>query len=262
MSDTTPGGYDALARYYELEYADYTADLEFYLNLLRRTGGPFLDLACGTGRVALAMAEEGYEAVGVDTSEPMLALGREKAGKRIELIQGDLRNFDLGRVFPLVAITLNSFMHLLEVKDQVAALERMRKHLAPGGRALVSTINPYSVSLHDVEAKLIHEFTKWDAEHESWVTKLSARDVDTVEQVEHVTYFYDEVKGGSVERLVANLDFRYTYRYELELLMRQAGLDPVAVYGSYDLESYEITSPALIIVATSSSSPTAVGEAR
>jgi SAM-dependent methyltransferase len=249
VSEREPAGYDALARYYELEYRDYTLDLDFYLNLLRRTGGPFLDLACGTGRVALAMAGEGYEAVGLDSSEAMLALARKKAGSRIQVVRGDLRTFELGRAFPLVAITLNSFMHLLEISDQVAALDRITRHLTPGGRAVVSTINPYCVSLHDIEAKLIHEFTKWDPEHESWVTKLSARDVDTVEQIEHVTYFYDEVKGRDVQRLVATLDFRYTYRYELELLMRQAGLEPVAVYGSYDLEPYEITSPSLIIVA-------------
>ena len=242
-------GYDALARYYELEYSDYFTDVDFYLQLLRRTGGPFLDLACGTGRVALAMADEGYEAVGVDASEAMLAIARKKAGGKLELHQADLRTFDLGRRFPLVAVTLNSFMHVVDVEGQLAALERIERHLAPGGRAVVSTINPYSVSLHDIEAKLIHEFTKWDPAAQSWVTKLSARDVDTVEQVEHVTYFYDEVKEGNVQRLVTTLDFRYTYRYELELLMRQSGLEPISVYGSYDLESYEITSPALILVA-------------
>ncbi|HLY67864.1 MAG TPA: class I SAM-dependent methyltransferase, partial [Chloroflexota bacterium] len=170
----------------------------------------------------------------------------------VQLLRDDLRKFDLGKQFSLVAITLNSFMHLLEVEDQLACLERIALHLAPGGRAVVSTINPYSVSLHDIEAKLIHEFTQWDPRTESWVTKLSARDVDTVEQVEHVTYFYDEVKRGDVKRLVTTLDFRYTYRYELELLMRQAGLDPIAVYGSYELEDYEITSPALILVAKAS----------
>jgi SAM-dependent methyltransferase len=249
LTEQASSGYDALARYYELEYADYYTDVEFYVNMLRRSGGPFLDLACGTGRVALAVSDAGYDAVGVDASEPMLAIARRKAGKRVELVSGDLRTFDLGRTFPLVAVTLNSFMHLIEVEDQLACLARMATHVAPGGRAVVSTINPYSVSLHDIEAKLIHEFSKWDPDTESWVTKLSARDVDTVEQVEHVTYFYDEVKGGNVQRLVTTLDFRYTYRYELELLMRQSGLEPIAVYGSYDLDSYEITSPALIIVA-------------
>jgi SAM-dependent methyltransferase len=250
LSDRPPRGYDALARYYELEYADYYTDIDFYVQLLRRTGGPFLDIACGTGRVALAVADAGYEATGIDRSDAMLAIARKKAGRKVKLVKGDLRTFDLGgAVFPLVAITLNSFMHVLEVADQLRALERIAAHLAPGGHAVVSTINPYSVSLHDIEAKLIHEFTRWDPEAESWVTKLSARDVDTVEQVEHVTYFYDEVKGGNVQRLVTTLDFRYTYRYELELLLRQAGLDPIAVYGSYDLEEYEITSPALIIVA-------------
>jgi SAM-dependent methyltransferase len=247
--DEQATGYDALAHYYELEYVDYDLDVDFYIQQARRTGGPFLDLACGTARVTLAVAEAGYEAVGVDASEAMLAIGRAKAGNRVELHQGDMRHIELRRQFPLVAVTLNSFMHLVEVEDQLACLESIRRHLTPDGRAIVSTINPYSVSLHDLESKLIHEFTKWDPEAESWVTKLSAREVDTAEQIEHVTYFYDEVKGGAVNRLVTTLDFRYTYRYELELLFRQAGLDPVSVYGSYELDPYEITSPALIIVA-------------
>lgn len=250
MSAQEAEGYDALARYYELEYSDYDTDIEFYLQQLRRTGGPFLDVACGTGRVALAVADEGYEVVGIDVSEAMLALARQKTGERARFVKGDMRHFDLGQRFPLAAITLNSFMHVAEVEDQVATLECLARHVTPGGRAVVSTINPYSVSLHDVEAKLIHELTKWDSVAESWVTKLSARDVDTVEQIEHVTYFYDEVKNGSVKRLVTTLDFRYTYRYELELLMRRAGLETIAVYGSYDLDAYEITSPALILVAT------------
>jgi len=110
-------GYDALARYYELEYADYFTDIDFYVQLLRRTGGPFLDLACGTGRVALALSDEGYEVVGLDLSEVMLGVARKKAAGKVELVQGDMRTFDLGRQFPLVAVTLNSFMHLLEVED-------------------------------------------------------------------------------------------------------------------------------------------------
>jgi len=249
QSHSPEGGYDALARYYELEYADYDVDLDFYLEMLRRTGGPFLDVACGTGRVALEVARAGYETVGIDRSESMLAIAREKAGDKVHLRTADMRKFDLGRQFALVAVTLNSFMHLLTVEEQIMALGALRRHVAPSGRLVISTINPYSVSLHDVEAKLIHEFTKWDPSAGSWVTKLSARDVDTVEQTEHVTYFYDEVKAGEVKRLVTELDFRYTYRYELELLIRQAGFEPTAVYGSYDLESYEITSPSLIVVA-------------
>ena len=218
-------------------------------SLIRRTGGPFLDLACGTGRVGRAVAEAGYEVVGIDRSPAMLAIGRRQASKRLELREGDIRMFDLGRQFGLIAVTLNSFMHLLEVEDQLDTLGCIERHLAPNGRAVISTINPYSVSLHDTEAKLIHEFTKQDPATGAWVTKLSARDVDTVEQVEHVTYFYDAVKGNQVERTVANLDFRYTYRFELEHLLRQSRLEPVDVYGSYDLDPYEITSPGLILTA-------------
>ncbi|MDE3074527.1 MAG: class I SAM-dependent methyltransferase [Chloroflexota bacterium] len=243
-------GYDLLARYYELEYRDYDLDIDFYCQLIRRTGGPFLDLGCGTGRVALAVAAiTGCEAVGIDSSEAMLSIGRGKTRKNVQLLAGDMRTFELRRAFPLIAVTLNSFMHLIRMDDQLSALRRVAAHLAAGGSFVISTINPYSVSLQDTESKLIHEFTLPDVQAGSQVTKLSAREVDTAAQVEHVTFFYDELKDGTVSRTVAELDFRYTYRYELRLLLEQAGLTVVREYGSYDLEPYELTSPALIMVA-------------
>ncbi|MHB8621501.1 MAG: class I SAM-dependent methyltransferase [Chloroflexota bacterium] len=222
--------------------------MDFYLEMARRLSGPFLDVGCGTGRVALAMAEHGYEAMGLDSSESMLAIGLSKAAGRIELVRADMRSFDLGRRFALAAITLNAFMHLLEIEDQIRALRCVAGHLAPGGRAVISAINPYSMSLQDSESKLIHEFTRPDPAAGSTVTKLSAREVDAADQIERVTYIYDEATDGRVCRTTTVLDFRYTYRFELELLARQAGLEPIAVYGSYDLDSYEVTSDTLICV--------------
>ncbi len=199
--------------------------------------------------MTLAVAAAGYEATGLDSSDEMLAIGRSKAGENVDLVRGDMRRFDLGRKFPLIAITLNAFMHIIRVEDQLSVLRSAAKHLTPGGSFVISTINPYSVSLQDTESKLIHEFTMKDPQAGSWVTKLSAREVDTAEQVEHVTFFYDETKDGQVRRTVTTLEFRYTYRYEMELLLQQAGLRATRVYGNYDLDPYELTSAALIMVA-------------
>ena len=242
-------GYDELARYYELEYADYDRDLPFYHELIRRTSGPFLDLGCGTGRVARSLAEAGFEAVGLDSSEDMLAIGRSTPVANLQLLRGDMRGFDLGRAFPLVAITLNAFMHVIDLKDQLATLRSAARHVTPNGLFVISTINPYSVSLQDTEAKLIHEFTMDDPLAGSRVSKFSAREVDTADQIERVTFFYDEVKDGQLRRTVTTLDFRYTYRYELELLLQRAGLRVTRVYGGYDLEPYDITSSVLLMVA-------------
>ncbi|NTU82301.1 MAG: class I SAM-dependent methyltransferase, partial [Chloroflexales bacterium] len=69
--------YDPFARYYDADFRDYLEDLPFYHELARRTGGPLLELMCGTGRVLLPLAEAGYSITGVDSSPAMLSIARE-----------------------------------------------------------------------------------------------------------------------------------------------------------------------------------------
>src|SRR5918912_1113576 len=87
----------------------------FYREIARRTGGPILELACGTGRLTLALARDGHEVVGLDASRAMLRAAHAKAEAEdveITLVQGDMRSFDLGRRFPLVIVCCNSLAHL------------------------------------------------------------------------------------------------------------------------------------------------------
>src|SRR3712207_9583685 len=79
----------------------------FYREIAHRTGGPILELACGTGRLTRALARAGHEIVGLDASRAMLRAAQAKAeGEDVEitLVQGDMRSFDLGRRFPLVIV--------------------------------------------------------------------------------------------------------------------------------------------------------------
>ena len=75
----------------------------FYRDLARQTGGPILELACGTGRLTIPPARDGHEVVGLDLSLAMLNAAKAKAAKvKISFVQGDMRNFDLQRRFPLI----------------------------------------------------------------------------------------------------------------------------------------------------------------
>ena len=92
--------YDAFARFYDLDTAEITEDLAFWLNLARRTGGPILEVAAGTGRVLLPLARAGFSIVGVDLSGPMLEVARAKVARArlsapVELIQADALDLDL-----------------------------------------------------------------------------------------------------------------------------------------------------------------------
>jgi ubiquinone/menaquinone biosynthesis C-methylase UbiE len=115
--------------YYDIVSNGLEGDVEFYTEMARQANGPVLELACGTGRISLSIALRGMEVVGIDSSEKMLQKARVKAemagvSGKIELVHGDMRTFELGRTFSLVMIPYRSFLHLLSVKDQMAAYAR------------------------------------------------------------------------------------------------------------------------------------------
>jgi SAM-dependent methyltransferase len=116
-----------------------------YRALAQQAGGPVLELACGTGRLTLPIARDGYEMVGLDTSPAMLASARRKAvgqGLHVTFVEGDMRDFDLGRRFALVILSCNSLSHLTEPEDLSMALAAIRRHLRPGGLFAFDVVLP------------------------------------------------------------------------------------------------------------------------
>jgi ubiquinone/menaquinone biosynthesis C-methylase UbiE len=115
-------------------------DVAFYERVAGQTGGPVLELACGTGRIALPLAEAGLQVTGVDRSEAMLATARRKlatasasAQQRLGLVRKDMTALDLGRRFGFVFVAFRSFQALLSIGLQSQALEAIRRHLEPTG---------------------------------------------------------------------------------------------------------------------------------
>src|SRR5713226_4481605 len=93
--------YDSFARFYDLDTLEVVDDLPFWINLARRTGGPVLEVGCGTGRVVIPLAESGAHVVGIDVSAAMLAIARDKVSAagvdgRVELIRADALSLRLG----------------------------------------------------------------------------------------------------------------------------------------------------------------------
>src|SRR3954469_10633775 len=116
-----------------------------YRDLARQTGGPILELACGTGRLTIPLARAGHEVVALDASHAMLRTTQAKAEAEdlgITVVQGDMRAFDLGRRFPLVILCCNSLAHLTTNEEVKAGLACVLKHLAPGGQFAFDIVNP------------------------------------------------------------------------------------------------------------------------
>ena len=218
-------------------------DVAFYRDAARDHGDPILELGCGTGRVTMALAEEGKRVTGLDLSERMLERAVKKraalhveARERVHLIQGDMAQFDLRETFRLVIIPFRALQHLLEVRQQMDCLECVRKHLAPGGRLILDVFQTDAERMHDPvhhRETLVAEYKTTDGRQ----VRISERTVafHRAEQRNDVEMFFSVVHpGGRKERLVFAWTLRYFFRYEVEHLLARCGFRVTALYGNFD----------------------------
>lgn len=129
--------YDA---FYEaaLAHSPVAGDVEFYVDLAKKHGPRVLEIAVGTGRIAIPLAEAGAEVTGVDLSPAMLSICRRRVAERglserVHLVEGAMESFDLNDKFDLAIISFRSFHHADGAQGQRRTLENVRKHLRSGG---------------------------------------------------------------------------------------------------------------------------------
>ena len=243
--------YDHVVPYRERE------DVAFYVQAAEQSGGPVLELGCGTGRILIPTARAGIAITGVDASEPMLARCRWKLEQESEevlahtaLVVGDMRDFDLEARFMLITTPFRSFQHLLTVEDQLACLNRVRHHLSPGGRFILDVFNPSMRGFGQTNyGEIISEepeFTLPDGTRCVRRHRIVGR--DHFQQVTQVELLYDlNYPDGSDERLVHAFSMRHLFRYEAEHLLVRAGFQIEALYADYHQNPYGSQDPGDLI---------------
>lgn len=237
---------DALARLYDLDLQDDPGDLDLWLALAARTGGPVLELMAGTGRIAVPLAQEGFHVTAVDLDPAMLARARRRppaAGRdveaRLEFVHGDATTVRLPGEprFRLAFIALNSILLLRTAAAQRAAWETLAAHLAPGGLAAVDAWLPDAHDLARYDGRLHVEYVRPDPISGRWVAKTAAAQHDPASQTIALTTFYDEGDPGEpAVRWIRRDLVRLAGADELRAGATAAGLDVELVAGGYDLE--------------------------
>lgn len=254
----TGADYDRFAPFYDLEFADYADDLPLYRAFAAHSGGPILELGCGSGRALVPLARDGYAITGVDLSPAMLALARAFAARegvagRVTLREDDIRTLATldGARFGLAFSAINSFLHLETQADQRAALAAVARHLRPGGLLIVDLFPPHPEILAEYDGRLIHAATYHDPQTGERIDKFSASALDSAEQRIETTFFYDRLRrDGTLARTAATFALRYLARFEFQLLLDQAGFAEINFYGSYDLDPFTAASERMIAVAS------------
>ena len=243
------------ARFFDADYADYIDDLPLLEAYAQRTGGPLLELGCGTGRLLIPLAEAGYRVTGVDLSPEMLRIAQRqgrgrRCGRARHADRGRLRRRAAGRRLPPGVRRDEHLPAPGHTGTPTAALRHWREHLAPGGLLLIDIFHPDVSQLAGLDGRLEWDKTWTDPETGATVMKWVTRTVDLAEQTLHVTLIYDEIAAdGSLRRTLVPFDTRYLWRFEAELLLDKAGFALEALYGDWDTSPFESASDRMILVA-------------
>jgi SAM-dependent methyltransferase len=237
----------------------------FYSALAWEAGGPVLEIACGTGRVAIPIAQQGFAVTGLDVVPSMLDRARfkaEAAGLSVRWVEGDARDFDLdSERFRLIFLTGNAFQAFLTNADQEALLGRVRAHLHDEGLFAFETRNPRWRTSEgrdeDPDGLFVYLETRAEEEalpphtdaHGREVRESRSRTYDHVAQVLHWTSYRRWHEGGAQERTkTTRIALRYTFPQELAALLHHNGFTIARRYGDWDGEPLTAASPSIIVV--------------
>ena len=257
------GGYEDQA--FVAELYDYIPgyagrpDLDFYLEYAHAAGGKILELGCGTGRLLIPIAAAGYEIVGLDLSEHMLARCREKLARqpaavqaRARTLQGDMTAFDLGETYALITVPFRAFQHLLPVEEQLACLRCAHEHLDRGGKLILDLfqvnlrylVDPASAEeKQDFSGVALPGGRTLRRTHRvaGWHRAAQYNDIEMIYYVAHA--------DGHTERLVQAFPFRYFFRYEVQHMLARCGYRVAELFGDFDRRPLRDDSPEMIFVA-------------
>lgn len=211
-------------------------DVDFYVEEASKVDGKVLEVACGTGRIYLEMLEKGVHAYGIDISESMLELLREKAEDRgldPKVSKADMQDFDLDEKFSLITVPYRSFHHNLTVDDQLATLETIYEHLEDGGKLI---LNFYCPDFDFISENYGREMrSDIDGHPELELVEYN----EIVDPVDMIIEFEKKVVENGEEKWSSTGKSKMTTKTEFELLLRNSRFSEWKVYGGFDLEELE-----------------------
>jgi SAM-dependent methyltransferase len=221
--------YDTWAPVYDDWASDMTADVAYYVDLAREAAEPIVELAVGTGRVAIPIAREtGKRVIGIDSSPAMLAQARARAqGLPLDLREGDMRDFELAEPVELVICPFRALLHLPTWRDKRRVFERVAAALQPGGRF---AFNAFAFS-HTIAAQ------------------LDGQELDRLGILHTNRYAPADNRIDIVRADGPTLSLWWATRSEWDGLVDVAGLETEAVYGWFDRRPLADDSPEFVWIA-------------
>ncbi len=249
--------YRAVAEFYDAENADKPVleqDVPFFMGQLPKRRQSILELAVGTARAAIPLAQAGHRVVGVDYDRDMLDIGRRKrdgvglGDRELKLLHGDCLNLRLSEKFDWVCIFFNTFLAFTTLEEQDKVLQGALRHLKPRGRFWLDVFQPDIKLLAKPVSRGLDPTLFYVPHHDRTVLKTVDLRQFPEKQLQQVTFNYAWLgPNGQPRRKSRSFDLTYIFPRELRLLLERNGLQIEHFWGDYDAGSLGANSPRMIV---------------
>ncbi|NOZ74287.1 MAG: class I SAM-dependent methyltransferase [FCB group bacterium] len=239
---TVPELYDAF-------HGNKIDDIPFLLAQAEKSKGPdVLELAAGTGRLAIPLIQAGFTYTGIELSPSYAQWARDKLTKRKlsgKIITGDMRSFSLDKKFDFIFVGFNSFLHLGTDQDALQCLEHIKKHLKPDGRFLVDIFVPNPDHLYRDPEKF-YPVMSFEHPQGGECRIVEKTRYDSAAEILHVEWYFYRDEASSPD--IYSFDMRMVYPDTFDRLITDAGLVIQEKLGNYDGSPLEPESPLQITI--------------
>lgn len=237
------------AKYYDYWESGVEGDLAFILEELKTVNGPVLDIGCGTGRLAIPVAQRRRHTIGIDICPDMIHIANKKrqeskAKQWLQFFEYDMRSFRLHQQFSLIIVAYRTFMHLHTKRDQLNVLRRIRDHLLPTGKAIISFINPTQLLLPELSAfggPMVHLVDSFQIPgQKSHIVIISKTEYLQRSNRLRITFIFNRVylSSGKKHKEYHSFEYRIIYPDEMKNRIHESGLNIKALYGNFQRASY------------------------
>ena len=234
--------FDLWAEWYDVYYSNVPeVETSFYVDLAIESGGPVLEVGVGTGRIAIPTASAGVNVTGLDLNQAMLDRAGEKLRRSppvagaLNFVRADMREFDLGRAFPLVTIPSNTLLLALTQDEQLRTLKCAARHLERDGLLVFDVFVPGPEVVTGPETEPFPWGGTVHPDTGNRVVMSASSRADGANQINRETQIFEEFDRSDriVRRAVLPIELRYLFPAECHALVEQAGLVAEEVRGGF-----------------------------
>jgi ubiquinone/menaquinone biosynthesis C-methylase UbiE len=252
--------YDSHSELYDQLYLGLPGEQDFYVSESLKYPSPVLEIGCGSGRITIPIARVGADITGIDNSEGLLKVAREKLDNiktlagNIELINADMRDFSIDKKFNLVIIPYRAFLHMHTVEDQKKTLNNIRQHMAPGAHLIMNMFFP-RIDVMDTYVNqlgtVVKQVKTLEAKSGNRQIVYDSRQYSSYTQLITQYFIIEEIdpSGLMVSKKYFPLTLRWVTKFEMQHLLELCGFELVNLYGWFDKREFSDSSEEMIWVA-------------